>query len=617
MSEQVQQSLVVRTGLALAAVILLAMVNMVASYLTAESTENDAVRINLAGSLRMQSYRITNEFILARVQTARGRQQLEQAVTEFEERLHRAVLADHIGTTGNADTQRAFNTVTSGWYRLKPLLLSADIPQPGLLRQVDAFVDDIDLLVKNLELQTESKFQVLRFIQGASLVMTLGLAAIMFYNVYKYVVGPLHQLVIMASRVRMGDFSMRLDSSGEDELSLLAATFNDMAESLEEMYRGLENKVQAKTRHLEDIQEALRFLYDCSRRLSAEGNIVEKLDRTIHHLQRQLNAQQVDLLLLHETPDHPFLISTSTRVRTMETDCDPTRMPENSEGFERYPLQHDNRNYGCLQICLGSASGYDKEQHLLLTALADNIAAALANEVRKDQEHRVALMDERAAIARDLHDSLAQSLSFTKIQISRFQALQGRSAPQEQLDDALLEIKNGIQSAYRQLRELLATFRLQLDSPGLQASLAATAREFENKGKLGIVLSYELQNVPLTPNEEIHILQIVREALSNVLRHSGADSARIELKLAAGSNPVVVTVTDNGSGFSEASADSNHYGRTIMRERAEILGGSIEFFSPPTGGAQVRLSFVPEQSATGAVPESSLRAAHTLQLAKQ
>jgi len=301
----------------------------------------------------------------------------------------------------------------------------------------------------------------------------------------------------------------------------------------------------------------------------------------------------------------------------MGTDYDPTGMPANSEGFERYPLQHDNRNYGSLQICLGSTSGYDKEQHLLLTALADNIGAALANEVRKDQEHRVALMDERAAIARDLHDSLAQSLSFTKIQISRFQALQGRSAPQEQLDEALLEIKNGIQSAYRQLRELLATFRLQLDSPGLQASLAATAREFENKGKLGIELSYELQNVPLTPNEEIHILQIVREALSNVLRHSGADSARIELKLAAGSTPVVVTVTDNGSGFSEASADSNHYGQTIMRERAEILGGSIEFFSPPTGGAQVRLSFVPEQSATGAAPESSLYAAHTLKLANQ
>jgi two-component system nitrate/nitrite sensor histidine kinase NarX len=617
MSEQVQQSLVVRTGLALAAVILLAMVNMVASYLTAESTENDAVRINLAGSLRMQSYRITNEFILARAQPGRGRQQLQKAVTEFEERLHRAVLADHIGAAGSAVTQRAFNTVTSGWRQLKPLLLSTDMPQPGLLRQVDAFVDDIDLLVKNLELQTESKFRVLRIIQGVSLVITLGLAVIMFYNVYKYVVGPLHQLVIMASRVRTGDFSMRLDSSGDDELSLLAATFNDMAESLEETYRGLENKVQVKTRHLEDIQEALRFLYDCSRRLSAEGNIVEKLDRTIHHLQRQLDAQRVDLLLLHESPDHPFLITTSTRVRGMATDRDPAQMPENPEGVKTYPLQHDNRNYGSLQIFPGSATGFDKEQHLLLTALADNIGAALANEVRKDQEHRVALMDERAAIARDLHDSLAQSLSFTKIQISRFQALQGRSAPQEQMDDALLEIKSGIQSAYGQLRELLATFRLQLDSPGLQASLAATAREFENKGKLGIELSYQLHNVPLTPNEEIHILQIVREALSNVLRHSGADSARIELNLLAGSKLVVVTVADNGCGFSEASAGSNHYGQIIMRERSEILGGSIEFISPAAGGAQVRLSFVPEQSAAGAAPAPSLGTSHVMELANR
>jgi two-component system nitrate/nitrite sensor histidine kinase NarX len=615
MSEQVQQSLVVRTGLALTAVILLAIVNMVSSYLTAESTENDAVRINLAGSLRMQSYRITNEFILLRAQPGRSKQRLELAVAEFEQRLQRTVLADHIRASGNDITRRAFATVSDGWDQLKPQLLSVDVPQPGLLREVDAFVDDINQLVKNLELQTESKFRVLRFIQGTSLVMTLGLAAIMFFNVYKYVVGPLQQLVTMASRVRTGDFSMRLDRSGDDELSLLAATFNDMAASLEDMYRGLENKVQAKTRHLEDIQEAMRFLYDCSRRLSAEGNIVEKLERTIHHLQRQLRAQRVDVLLVHDSPDHPFLISTSTPQGELAADPELSPMAATTPDCEQYALQHDNRIYGYLQIFLGNAAEFDKEQHQLLTALADNIGAALANEVRKDQEHRVALMDERAAIARELHDSLAQSLSFTKIQISRFQVLRARSAPPEQLDDALLEIKSGIQSAYGQLRELLATFRLQLDSPGLQASLAATACEFENKGNLSIELSYELQNLPLTPNEEIHILQIVREALSNVLRHSGADSARIELALCATSKRVEITVSDNGKGFGDASAGSNHYGQTIMRERADELGGSIEFLSTAAGGAQVKLSFLPEQSATGLAAQSSLHAALAMELA--
>lgn len=614
MSEQVQQSLVVRTGLALAAVILLAMVNMVSSYLTAESTENDAVRINLAGSLRMQSYRITNKFILARAQPGGSRQQLEQAVTEFEERLQRAVLADHIQASGNMVTRRAFIAVSSGWHKLKPQLLSIDTSQPDLLKQVDAFVDTIDLLVKTLEMQTESKFRVLRFIQGASLIMTLGLAVIMFLNVYKYVVGPLHQLVTMASKVRTGDFSMRLDSAGDDELSLLAATFNDMAGSLEDMYRGLENKVQAKTRHLEDIQEALRFLYDCSRRLSAEGNIVEKLDRTIHHLQRQLDAQRVDVLLVHESPDHPFLISTATRSPDLTSGNSAQRLARNHDDCEQFALQHDSHNYGYLKIFLRKSTEFDKEQNLLLTALADNIGAALANEVRKDQLHRVALMDERSAIARELHDSLAQSLSFTKIQISRFQTLRDREASQEQQDDALIEIKSGIQSAYGQLRELLTTFRLQLDSPGLRASLAATAREFEDKGNLNIELSYELQNFPLTPNEEVHILQVVREALSNVLRHSGADSAWIELAPAAEGDLVEITVTDNGSGFGDVSAGAGHYGQTIMRERAGVLGGSVEFITPAAGGAQVRLCFPPEQSATGSEPEPSQQVTHTLEL---
>jgi two-component system nitrate/nitrite sensor histidine kinase NarX len=594
-NQEVQHSLVLRTGMALAAVILLAMVNMLASYLTAESAENDAVRINLAGSLRMQSYRISSKFILHRADPGpNSLAALRLSIKGFETILQQPVLADHIRNSDDQVLGTALARVESDWLNLKGQLLAPDIDQQQLLENVDTFVANIDYMVKKLELQTERKFRILRLIQGASLLMTVCLATLMFLNVYKYVVGPLHQLVNLAGRLRAGDFSSRLDSKGDDELSLLADTFNDMADSLDTMYRSLEEQVQAKTQHLENAQEALRFLYDTSQRLGAEGNIVDKLARTVDHLQRQIGASRVEIHLSHKSADHPLLISSAGGVQSAHASGDLALAAEVGTHIGQYPLQHDNRDYGLLKVALPTQVKTDREQHQMLAALADTIGAALANEGRKDQEHRVALMEERTAIARELHDSIAQSLSFTKIQISRFQSLQAKSAESAVLDEVLSEIRSGIQAAYGQLRELLTTFRLQLNSAGLQTSLAATTQEFEDKANLSIKLSSTLQNYPLTPNEEIHILQIVREALSNVLRHSDADSASIRLGLV--DDMIDVRVIDNGDGFTAPVSGRNHYGQTIMLERAEILGGTVEFLNHSEGGAEVKLRFPPEQS---------------------
>jgi two-component system nitrate/nitrite sensor histidine kinase NarX len=594
-NQEVQHSLVLRTGMALAAVILLAMVNMLASYLTAESAENDAVRINLAGSLRMQSYRISSKFILHRADPGpNSLAALRLSIKGFETILQQPVLADHIRNSDDQVLGTALARVESDWLNLKGQLLAPDIDQQQLLENVDTFVANIDYMVKKLELQTERKFRILRLIQGSSLLMTVCLATLMFLNVYKYVVGPLHQLVNLAGRLRAGDFSSRLDSKGDDELSLLANTFNDMADSLDTMYRSLEEQVQAKTQHLENAQEALRFLYDTSQRLGAEGNIVDKLARTVDHLQRQIGASRVEIHLSHKSADHPLLISSAGGVQSAHASGDLALAAEVGTHIGQYPLQHDNRDYGLLKVALPTQVKTDREQHQMLAALADTIGAALANEGRKDQEHRVALMEERTAIARELHDSIAQSLSFTKIQISRFQSLQAKSAESAVLDEVLSEIRSGIQAAYGQLRELLTTFRLQLNSAGLQTSLAATTQEFEDKANLSIKLSSTLQNYPLTPNEEIHILQIVREALSNVLRHSDADSASIRLGLV--DDMIDVRVIDNGDGFTAPVSGRNHYGQTIMLERAEILGGTVEFLNHSEGGAEVKLRFPPEQS---------------------
>ena len=264
--------------------------------------------------------------------------------------MEQAVLAEHIHNSGNSVLQQALARVEDGWEQIKPQLSQADVSQGQLLEDIDSFVAEIDDLVKKLEMQTESKFRVLRFIQGVSLLLTVCLATVMFLNVYRYVVGPLHQLVNMAAKLRAGDFSTRLDSRGDDELSLLAGTFNDMAGSLDSMYRSLEEQVQAKTRHLETTQESLRFLYDTSQRLGAGGSIIEKLERTIDHLQRQLNAGSIEILLSHASADHPLLITSRDASRALASTSSRVATDPDTDYIERYALEHDNRNYGSIKL---------------------------------------------------------------------------------------------------------------------------------------------------------------------------------------------------------------------------------------------------------------------------
>ena len=130
MHKEVQHSIALRTDMALAAVILLAIINMVSSYLTAESAENDAVRINLAGSLRMQYCLIASELILARTDPgSSSAAKLYEAIGEFEARLGQAVLADHIHKSNNKVLHRALAKVENGCAPIKPQLSQPDVEQ--------------------------------------------------------------------------------------------------------------------------------------------------------------------------------------------------------------------------------------------------------------------------------------------------------------------------------------------------------------------------------------------------------------------------------------------------------------------------------------------------------
>jgi two-component system nitrate/nitrite sensor histidine kinase NarX len=124
--------------------------------------------------------------------------------------------------------------------------------------------------------------------------------------------------------------------------------------------------------------------------------------------------------------------------------------------------------------------------------------------------------------------------------------------------------------------------------------------EFAARGNIPITLEAHLAGCTLTANEEIHALQIVREALSNVLNHAQARQAQVSVTCDSDGS-VSATVTDDGIGVHQP-AGAHHYGMTIMEERAKNLGGQLTVENLPTSGVRVTLHFIPSTRRNPAIP---------------
>ncbi len=196
---------------------------------------------------------------------------------------------------------------------------------------------------------------------------------------------------------------------------------------------------------------------------------------------------------------------------------------------------------------------------------------------------------ERADIAREIHDELGQSLTGLKMQLSQVRArLEGGEDVASSTLDPSLEL---IQSTVEQVRELSSSLRpAALDQLGLHEGLAWLAGKFGDR--TGIDVSFEVEDAELALDDEasIHVYRVVQEALTNVARHAEADAARVVIS--GEEDDLVVRVLDDGVGLDPESARILHsHGLLGMQERAHILGGELELLNRQEGGAEVRLRF--------------------------
>jgi len=197
---------------------------------------------------------------------------------------------------------------------------------------------------------------------------------------------------------------------------------------------------------------------------------------------------------------------------------------------------------------------------------------------------KLAQTQERNRIARELHDTLAHTLSSISVQLEATKALfdQRPEQAKEMLSQTLENAKNGLSETRRALVDLRAS---ELETLGLSQAIRATAESAAEQG--GFEAEFDLeQEIDLLPENTAHTLyRTVQEAVENTLRHANAEI--MDIRIRTNEDFIEMEIEDDGEGFDHANLAKEHLGIRGMRERVEMLGGQIIIQSTPGKGTRI------------------------------
>lgn len=549
-----------------------------------QGVQGSAHAINKAGSLRMQSYRL-----LASVPLSAEDQKLlnEMEQTAFSPELTRAAERD-----GQQEQLRALQDY---WHReLSPGLLQAK-SRESVAADVSQFVTSLDRLVSAFDHTTEMRIERVVMVHR---VMAIFMALLLVFTIIwlrARLLQPWKQLLSMARAISQRDFTQRAQIGGRNEMAMLGDALNNMSDELAESYSVLEQRVREKTAGLEQKNQILSFLWQANRRLHSPVPLCERLSPVLNGLQNLTQMHDIELRVYDQEDEENHQEFTCQSDLSCDDKgchlCPREVLPTTAGGMTlKWRLTDTHTQYGILLATLPQGRHLSHDQQQLVDTVVEQLTATLALDRNQERQQQLIVMEERATIARELHDSIAQSLSCMKMQISCLQ-MQGDALP-DSSRDLLSQIRNELNASWAQLRELLTTFRLRLTEPGLRPALEASCQEYSTRFGFTVKLDYQLPPRLVPSHQAIHLLQIAREALSNALKHAHADEVVVTVALKG--KQVKLTVQDNGCGVPENAERSNHYGMIIMRDRAQSLRGDCQVRRRETGGTEVAVTFIPE-----------------------
>jgi two-component system NarL family sensor kinase len=251
------------------------------------------------------------------------------------------------------------------------------------------------------------------------------------------------------------------------------------------------------------------------------------------------------------------------------------------------PLYAQEKKLGVMNVASPGWRSLSPEDLQLLYTIGDLLSIAVERAELFARSTRLGAVEERNRLAREIHDTLAQGLTATTLQLESADALldAGSEKAHGPLRRALSLTRSNLEEARRSVLDLRAS---PLEGRPLSEALKALVERWE--AETGIAARYGAVNGsrPLPPSVEAALYRICQEALTNVARHAGAERATV--RLVATPDRVRLAVEDDGSGFDAAGVPEDRHGIVGMRERAEVLGGTLEVRSEPGEGTRIEVT---------------------------
>ena len=353
---------------------------------------------------------------------------------------------------------------------------------------------------------------------------------------------------------------------------------------------------------LDDVDEILRFIAANIKKLLDVNFVgVAIMDQQNGNLALKCysNHKKTDLIIGQTVPVISPLIQQATRSlhSYRSTGTESAEMYEGLCFFSRHtakavaivPLKLDNVAIGALWIARYEGRDFSETDLIYLESMADQVVIAIQHGLMTSQLQSLSVTEERARIAREMHDGLAQVLGYLNLEVQTLESLLKQGKP-DQLKMELAQMRQAVQTANADVRENILSLRTTLaQEKGLASAVKEYLDEFGIQTGIETEFAYRVRGaLNLASLAEVQLVCILQEALANVRKHANATLVKVmivkEEQKEAGK--IMMHVQDNGVGF-VLSSSKRSFGLQTMRERAESVGGNLSIESSENGGTRV------------------------------
>jgi len=269
---------------------------------------------------------------------------------------------------------------------------------------------------------------------------------------------------------------------------------------------------------------------------------------------------------------------------------DVTGNPDSPPGIRSLmasPLvSSEDKVVGAILVGSNKVRGFNQRQLALLLTVAGQVALVVQNENLMAELEYTTMIQERTRLAREIHDGLAQTIGFLKLQVAQMQNISA-AKDYDRLNQSISVVYQTLSEAYLDARQAIDGLRISTGGGSLADWVNQSSSEFQEISELKVHVQLNDQ-ATLPPEFHAQLIRILQEALSNIRKHAQASQVWIRSEELEGD--LIFEVRDDGVGFSpqDISSPSQH-GLRGMRERSDLLGADFQVVSRPNEGTSIRL----------------------------